>query len=445
MRRVRRLAAATTAVLGVAALAASVASGVGAQTRAETINVLDNGAHPQYKGVWAKIPEFEKKYGINVNLTLGSTTEVTEQKALQSVELGGGTYDVVTIPDEITAAAAPFMTDLTPLITASGGSVKAIQSPQPAWAQKADTFKGKLIYKPFYAGAHAVVYRVGLFKNTKNKRAFEKQFHYPLPNPPKTPKQLMDVAKFFNSPSRAGIVLPGQGALGGGLAEEMLFLSGLNYTTAQGKALWSSDFPQNRKLAITAITWFKNLLEYAPSQITGMQSTSAAAYFDQCKSAMYMDLSYLTWGDVASKQAQAQCGPVSSFPIPTFTKNGGHIVSFWMHGIPANSSHKQAAWQFIQWLDSQANLKLASQGPNGTFVPTDATARKSAVAAYKIPYGVAAAVEGGIPYPILATTTQYRHEVINVDNEELVGGTMTPTQFVDQTAKGINDVNHVSG
>lgn len=452
--RTRRLARRVTVVVTLAvavALIASVAASArhtqsyaGPNVSGQTITVLDNAAHPQFKAVWAKIPSFEKQYGVKVNLVLGSTTADTEQKALQAVELGnGGTYDVVTIPDEITATASKFMTDLAPLITASGGTVKAFQSPHPAWAQKADTYGGKLIYAPFYAGAHAVVYRVGLFKNSANKSAFYKRYHYPLPNPPKTPKQLMDVAQFFtHAPGKYGIVLPGQGALGGGLSEEMFFLSGLNYTTTSGKALWSPSFKSNVKLAVQAITWYQTLAQkYAPSQFTGMASTSAAAFFDECNTAMYMDLSYLTWGDVAA--SQGKCGPVSSFAIPTFTKNGGHIVSFWMHGIPANSAHKQAAFDFIQWVDTAQNLELAAEGTNGTFIPTDATVRKAVLKRYTIPYGVAQAVEGGLVYPILPTTVAYRNEV-NTLNEKLMGG-LSPRDFVKGTAEAINSINHVSG
>lgn len=447
----RRRATGLSAALGFTICLALVASGCSSSNgsgtsdsvRGETITVLDNAEHTQFKTIWQRIPQFEKKYGVKVKLVLAPETAQVEQKALTGLALGNTSYDVVTIPDETTAAAAHLMAPLEPFIKHSGMSVASFQRQNPAWAQKADTFDGKLVYAPFYAGAHAIVYRKKLFTSAANQKAFKSQYGYALPNPPKTSKQLLDTIRFFaDPPKRYGIVFPAQGALGGGLIEEMMFLSGLNYTTPKGAALWGPDFASNKKLAVNAATWMQDLVtkyHAAPKQVTGMESTSAAAFFGDCSTAMYMDLSYLTWSTV--KSSVGKCGPVGSFPIPPFTKNGGHIVSYWMHGIAAGSQHKQAAWDFIQWLDSPANLKAAAEGAGGTFVPTNNNVRSAVVHAGAIPSGVADAVAGGVPYPILSTTAEYRNQ-INTLNESLMGGKITPAEFVDKSAEAIN---HITG
>src|SRR5215469_13236106 len=235
MTRVRWLAAlALGAAMVAGCSSASSNNGSSKQLTHQTITVLDTQGHHQFLQVWANIPAFEKQTGITVNLVKAATTTDLEQKALQALLLPNSPYDVMTLPDTTTGAAALHMTSLEPYITQSGSTVAAFQAQFPEWVRKADTFGGQVRYASFYAGAVAVVYRKSLFEDPANKAAFQQQFGYALPEPPTTPQQLLDEAKFFTRNGQYGLVFPASGDTGATIFEEIMWRAGLPFTDSNG-------------------------------------------------------------------------------------------------------------------------------------------------------------------------------------------------------------------
>ena len=406
--------------------------------KGQTITVLEDGGHDQYLQVFAKLPQFEKQYGVHVNLVREADYTTLVQKEIEAVRLGTSPYDVMTVPDTTTGSIASGLTPLAPFITQSGQTVAQFQAQYPQWVRTADTFNDQLLYYSFYAGAFAVLYRKSLFDNPANEAAFKQRFGYTLPNPPTTPSQLQDLALFFTKPGRYGIVFPAADDEGETLLRELMSREALTFTDAKGYAMWDSHYPRNRAAAQNAMTYIQDLIwkyHVAPRAVTGMETTGAGAYFAQCSAAMYFDLVYLTYSTALA--SQPKCGSIGSFPFPNFRPGGGSTVSYWMYGIPKTSAHKQAAWDYIRWISSPSNVELAAEGPNGTFVPTNKSIAAAVAQHGSIPTGVAAAVQQGLAYPI---TPENSAQIVvwTTLGEKLFGDSITPSQFIKQSAQAID-------
>jgi ABC-type glycerol-3-phosphate transport system substrate-binding protein len=402
----------------------------------QKITVIDAQGHPQFNEVWDKIPEFTEQTGIEVELILNDTQTV-RQKVLSALQLNQNTYDVVTLPNDTIAAAGPYLADLDGYI----GDVAAFQAEQPKWAQEKDLWEGKVRYLPFYAGGYGIAYRTELFEDEANKKAFEEKFGHPMPVPPQTPAELLELVQFFNNPpERYGIVFPGQGETGRNVLEELIFRSGLTWQDADGAAAWGPGKTDAQAKVATAAAFLQDIVfkdGAAPKEFTGMATDGAAAFFNECTAAMYLDLIYLSWSSI--KDSEAKCGPVSSFRVPPFTDDAGEFISFWMHSIPSASEHKDAAWAFLQWLHSEENLGIAVASPNGTFVPTNAKVAEKAVSAGVLPDAVVGAVNDGTAFRIDGNTSAIRL-ALDAPYDKLMSNSSTPQDFAAASGDAIAEI-----
>jgi multiple sugar transport system substrate-binding protein len=103
---------------------------------------------------------------------------------------------------------------------------------------------------------------------------------------------------------------------------------------------------------VEGLSNYAAMMKYGPPNIQSMDWNEADQLFAQGKAAFYIDAS-LFGPDFENPDSSAVAGKVGYMALPKTDK--GSMTGHWMWGlgIPANSTHKEAAWYFIQWATSK--------------------------------------------------------------------------------------------
>lgn len=447
MRRKHRVSAGAVA-LAVSSLLVLAGCGSGSgNSSGATLKVLVSSGHQQFNPVWARLPQFERATGIKVQLDKVDTTEI-ESTFLKDVQLGGCSIDAVEMLDGGTAASAPLMEDLSKYLKQDGISASTFANSQVGWATHAMTFNGKLAFYPFYSGSKGIAYRKDLFENKDNQAAFKSEFGYALPEPPTTPQQVVDVAKFFTKGNMKGIVFSGSGDPGETTVADVMFHNGVaGYQDDNGNALFGPKHPDNQQKVAQAATWLDSLVKsgYAPSSVSGMQTTDATNYYLAGKAAMLYDHIYLSWSQLTAPSAVSKIGQSGSFELPSFTPGAGGIPFYWGWGIPSCSQNKASSWKFLRWAMSTQNQQLALTKGVGVYVPTDKHLLAWAVQQNILPKGVADTVTHASYYKITKATNQLRETIDIPLVEQLTDGQLTPDQYAKQAGQQMQKAAQQAG
>lgn len=414
-----------------------------------SINVLVSSGHQQFNDVWLnELPKFEASSGMKVNLIKVGTTDILAS-FLRDVRLGGCTIDNVSMLDGGLAASAEYMADLGPFLTKDGSSVQKLLDTQVSFVSKATVWGGKLKFYPYYSGAKGVAYREDLFKDPANQAAFLTKYGYKLPTPPTTPQQLLDVAKFFTKDNMKGIVFSGAGDAGATTMADVMFRSGIDgFQDTNGNALFGPKYPANQKVVTSAAKWLTDLIAtgLAPSTVSAMQTADATAYYSAGKAAMLYDHVYLQWSNLKSATTVGVIGKSGSFALPSLSKtNGGGIPFYWARAIPNCSKNKEASWAFTKWVMSDDIIKNSLTKGVGVFVPTKKDLLSWSVDQTIVPAGVAKAVETAKFYHLSTVTNQLRQAIDIPFVEKLIGGQLSPQQYVAQSGYAMQAAAEAAG
>ena len=222
-------------------------------------------------------------------------------------------------------------------------------------------------------------FRRDLFENEKNRTDFKKQFHYKL-DIPETWKEYHDIANFFTGRKDVnGTLLYGtsEAFAFGGQQFWDVFSRASAYTNHQdhpGAQFFHPETmtPQiNNPGWIRAVTEYVDILKYCPPDAINFDIVQVRKAFISGKTAMALD-----WGDIAQISADPKesniVGKVGYFVLPgTRTvwnikiqdwdkMQRPHMAPFlafggWVAGVPKNSKHKAAAWDYIMWYTDPKN------------------------------------------------------------------------------------------
>lgn len=440
--RTRGLVGSTRYLATAFGLTAMVIAAPSAVAQNTTIKVLVSSGHQQFNPVWERLDDFEAESGIHVELDKVNTVDV-ESKALQDLRLGGCTYDNLEILDGAMANIAPLMANLEPFIEKGGTDVAAFKDQFASWSVNAATFEGKLKYHPFYSGAKAIAYRKDLFEDPENQAQFKERFGYEFPLPPKTPKELLDLAAFFTRGDMWGLVFSGAGDSAETTFADLAFRAGIDgYTDHNNNAMWGPKNPDNQAPVITAARYLQDLVrkhKVAPPEVTGMGTGEAVSFYSAGNAAMVYDTIYLSWAEFNADNVISVIGESGSFEPPSFKAGEGGIPFWWARGIPECSDNKEAAWKFMQWVMSDENLKLALTEGLGVFVPTNKDMLQWSVEQGVLPKGVADAVTSAKVYTITPSTGQIRKSLVLPEVEKLLQNALTPEEFAEVTGEIVQE------
>lgn len=411
-----------------------------------TLNVLSSSGHRQFNPVWDRLPTLEQESGIRVALTRVPTGEI-RQKIMQDLVMGTGQFDVYEIPDDTIFSASQFLLSLEPFILRDFGSVEAWGRNTVPWATRIAAIRGDVRAYPFYSGTVAGAYRERLFRDARNRAAFASRFGYELPTPPRTWKELADVARFFTRVEGGeqlwGVVFPGKQDPGLNVFEMFLFEEGVTFLDDQNHALWGPRHPENQPTVTRVAEFLQDLIykhKAAPTTIPGMATNESVDMYLNGRAVMIVDLIYFAWDEIRSKKVTDRIGSSVSFEVPTSSGSGkGGIPFYWMWGISGSTKQKEAAWEFLRWFVREENLKLTLTKGIGVYVPTDTRLGDWAAKENVLPPAVIAAIKRAQVYRLNPQIGQVR-QTVRKYVERLLLRDLTPQEFTLQSGAEVEQL-----
>jgi sorbitol/mannitol transport system substrate-binding protein len=286
--------------------------------------------HPDIKVSFITLPENEAR------------AKITASVATQSNE-----FDVVMISNYETPiwARNGWLTNLQPYAKRTAGYDPGDFIPS---IRNALSLHGDLYSVPFYGESSFLAYRKDLFAKAGLK----------MPAHPTWP-QVAAFARKLNDKKagRAGICLRGLPGWGENLAplDTVINTFGGRWYDLKWKA--QVDSPAYRR----AVQFYVGLVQhYGEPGAAAKGFAECATDYGQGNAAMWYDASSAA-GTLESKDTSKVVGRNGYVEAPRLkTKHSGWLYS-WSLGIPATTSHKDAAWKFVAWATSKPYIRLVGK------------------------------------------------------------------------------------
>jgi multiple sugar transport system substrate-binding protein len=401
-----------------------------------TIKVPSMKGWASFQPVIDRHAEFEALTGIRVELDLMPGTEIPTKQLLE-VSQRTGAYDLVQQHALSFGSFFPWVEPLDDRIRETWGSVEQFEQwvfPAQAGVRGPD---GRHYFIPFHANVQIGYYRRRLFEDPKEREAFRARHGYDLA-PPRTIREIEQIAMFFTRPDRGLYGLTANWGFGQG------FGAFLDYYMAAGQSwLDRSHHPsfnagEGRALAIRIARWQVDAAHgkkfVNPDAVT-FTTGQVSDYFISGAAAMAYGWLSDYWPLMQKPDTIARTGPVGTFRFPSFTgADAGGYASWWMMGITKDSRHPDAAWEYVKWvLNERQQRAMAAEG--GQLPPIRRLAHRTAVH----PGGVNpralfdAFQQARIPVqvPQLSQAPLLRGRELHA---ALMARKITPEQFVDDLA-----------
>lgn len=299
-------------------------------------------------------PKWEELTGIKVNVIEVPTNELFT-KILQEHRAGTGAYDVVSfIPSWLAdLATAGAIEDLTPYIEEHGYG-DSINEIEDAYRDMM-YFGGKVFSLTDDGDVFVLYYRTDLFSDPKHQQAFKEKYGYDLA-PPKTWKEFSDVAWYFTDamgPDLHGAAVqrnPGQ--LHYFFQEQFRNAGGKFFDPETMKATINDDIgvavltdmmERNKFMPKGAEAW--GPLEVMKEWMAGrLAMTIWWPPLGRWSAGFGKDEQALSW--VPTSEVEGKVGYAAT--------PGGHpeLALGGAMGLSPNSRNKEAAYLFMQWMNS---------------------------------------------------------------------------------------------
>ena len=433
-------------VVGVLLGLALVARDAGAQTKkfpaGTTVTILASSSHTQLNGVFDAIGEIEKSQGIKVVVVKAPVVEIVPKTA-RDIQLGTGQFDLIDFTDQGILNLHDLFEPLDAKLKADNTNIDQWKGQFAPWLKDTFVFNTQVKYWPYYLTAIGAMYRKGLLEDPKEKATFKQKFGYDLPTPPKSPKEVTDVAVHFTRKTGGqelyGLTMPGSGNPAVDIFHMNLFKAGLpGVFDEKGDLYWGKNHPENKEAVLRVAQYLYNLangVKVTPPGIAAMGTTENLKFYLDGKAAMLFDLIHNGWKDVTSQAVISRLGETASFEVPGFKPGEGGIVFYWHWAMSKSSKNKDAAWEVMKWLNTEKTLQLALTGGIGVFVPSNTAVAQWAAQQRLLPPAVVSQVANGKPYRVPKAWSVYYATVAREQISQLTGGSISPEQFVKNTAE----------
>ncbi len=301
------------------------------------------------------IPEFEKKTGIKVELDLLPSAQVFP-KITTSVSLKSTDYDLVAVDEPFIPMLAPLLEPFT-----SWPQTKVYQRPNFSdfmpLAFEASRWNGIFMGVPVNANVYVWLTRKDLIEKYKDE--FKKQYGYDLGIPDNL-NQLLDMCKFFQTKGIYGWA-PFTRAAEGATAEAIWVFESFGTSVIQ-KVGNTYKVTLDKKKAVQAINFYKELLKYAPPGALDFGHPERIAAFSQGK-VFTMFLWPAQVPDIENPDKSLVAGNVLYSAPPAGPAKKAAVRGAWIVAIPAASKEKAAAAEFAYWwVSTEVSKSLIPKG-----------------------------------------------------------------------------------
>jgi multiple sugar transport system substrate-binding protein len=321
-------------------------------------------------------PAFTKLTGINVEFEVVGWDQMYD-KEMKDMEAGTGIYDFIYIEQDIIYAYLDrgFLTNITKLL-ADNPAIKSPEVSVDDFTSFVNYFKdaeGNVYGYPMEAFVKTMAYRKDLFGDPKAQEAFKAKYGYDLA-PAKTHQQYTDIAEFFTQWAKDNNIKDLWGvcvqAASGHVSswyemfESILPTYGI-YNWGINMENWKATSANGGKLdsdtAKKAMSWWLNLLQYAPPEATSSTWDEVAGSFaaGRCAEAIVYgeNISWIGTNPERSTvvgKTGAALPPLEPGVLDDVVRGEGYIGYFdgGAYGIPVGSKNKEAAALWLQFYSS---------------------------------------------------------------------------------------------
>ncbi|MCD6121230.1 MAG: extracellular solute-binding protein [Spirochaetales bacterium] len=274
--------------------------------------------------------EFQAETGAKVEV-VDFPYVTLHEKELLGLTSGAGSYDVISIACQWDGEFSPWLEDLEKYIKRDNWDTSDIM--ESVW-QNSGKWQGKIMGIPHSNTPRLLSYRTDLIKKF-----------------PKTWDGFMDIARKLNNPAKGfyAFAIPGQKSQLSGQFFEPLWSLGGRWADENWNV--TIDSPETRK----ALNIVKEEMSLADPAASSWGIPEASAAFLQGNAAFCLawpTLGVTVDGDNPSKSKVVGKWALADYP---YGKTGLTVLSSWDLGIPSNSKHKDAAWDFIKTYTSADN------------------------------------------------------------------------------------------
>lgn len=400
-----------------------IASGL-AYAQQATLQVLMEDV-PETHIIQELLPTFEADTGIRVEFEIVQYGPMHD-KLITQLLAPTNTYDVLQV-DFLWAGefpAAGWLEPLEPYVEASGFDL------EPYLASMLDLvgyYEDTLYMIPMYNYAMGLIYRSDVLEDPELQAAYRAEFGKDLAFPA-TVQEYVDLSVFIaENTDMAGAAMQGQRG-------DPNFLEFSNYLFGLGGSFvddgWGVvlDGPLGREaMALYA----RNIQDAAPTGALNFNLDDT--YRVMCQGGAWSFVTY--WWMLPQvddpEACPASAGNVELVPMP----GGNGVAGGWGWAIPANSAQKDAAWRFIEWVESADVVKLrALRGHAPTRI--DAFSDPEVLAAYPYYANVLAIVESARSVPLFAFTAQMEED-LGREISEASAGSKTPEAATTAAANAL--------
>jgi len=337
-------------------------------------------------------PDWERLTGGKVNLITAPWAELYP-KMYSSFALGAHVYDIVIFPAAWLPdfAGSGFLAPLDEFIAADPDIAWVL----PVYRGPIVNWAGHVYAVPVDGDCHIFYYRKDALENPDYQAQFKEKYGYDLPVPPRTWKEVKDIAEFFN-----GWDWDNDGRVEYGVVEARrkddqaywtFFSRAAGYVATSdlpGALFFNPDTMEpliNSPGHIQALKDYIEIMDYGVPGMINMDSGEIRTVFAAGEAAMAID-----WGDIGviadTSEESTVKGQVGYAILPGSNDVWNYKTGEWMHfdepnqapylafggwvaGIDAKSPNIEAAYDFISFLSSPENSYISVTTPETGFNP----------------------------------------------------------------------------
>jgi len=379
-------------VLGASALVLSTLAAGGAAAQSPAVDsisvVIVDG--PSADAIRALAPTFTAETGIGVEITQFDY-DSAHQKMLLSIQGGAGTYDVIQLDHPFFGAFAGGGA-LEPLDDRVSSSTAYDWADIPASIQQYGQLDGKTFALDLSSEPYVIAYRTDLLEQAGVA----------------VPTTWQEYATAAEKIRALGPEIYGHST---GLKPARNAWFWIQTLWSQGGDLWDADYHPTvtSDAAKAAAELQKKLLTFAPDSTISNGGDATAELFGN--SDIGLSIQYAGYYSTLTDPVKsAHADKIAFAPVPAGTVDATELQG-WLMGIPSDSSKKDAAWQFVEWLLGKENapalVEAGAPAPGRTSLLTD----PELAAKYPIFPAILAGAQTGRTFPTIPEYPQIQDAI----------------------------------